>query len=271
MKWRHTIVLPSVLFLLMLTGNGQAQAVIASGSGVTFEYVAHACFRLTSPAGDSILIDPYGSRIWIGYDFPEEIAADAFLLSHPHYDHDGGVSRGLEAPWPASVPVIRKPGEYSVGEFEITGIAGKHADPYGKEFGQTNTIWLIELAGLRIAHLGDNGPLSSAAAKQLGTVDILMLPADADYHILSESETGEILGQLSPRLVIPMHYRLPDLERSDDAPEGLGDIDGWLDSRPGVRRLSSNKTTVTAEALPASPEIFVFDHWPELRRPQESE
>ena len=53
----------------------------------------------------------------------------------------------------------------------ITGIRGKHADPWGKEFGQTNTIWLLELDGLRIAHVGDNGPLTEANLQELGRVD----------------------------------------------------------------------------------------------------
>src|SRR5215510_13826577 len=77
---------------------------------VTVEYIAHACFRVTSSAGKQLLIDPYGSRVWIGYDFPQGIRADAVLISHPHYDHDGGESVRLKVPWSPETTVLRKSG-----------------------------------------------------------------------------------------------------------------------------------------------------------------
>ena len=124
-----------------------------ASKSVTIEYIAHAAFVITSSSGDRVLIDPYGSREWIGYDYPASIESDAVLITHPHYDHDGGVSRGHDAPWSESTLELRQPGSFSVGDIEILGVTGKHADPYGKEFGQTNTIWLLEVAGLRIVHV----------------------------------------------------------------------------------------------------------------------
>ena len=91
-------------------------------------------------------------------------------------------------PWDSTVPVFTDPGTFTVGDFAIHGIEGKHADPYGMEFGQINTIWLIEINGLRIAHLGDNGPITDENIQALGRVDVLMIPVDAQYHILKEVE-----------------------------------------------------------------------------------
>ena len=238
---------------------------------VTIEYIAHACFRITAPSGARLLIDPYGSRIWIGYDYPEEIEADAVLITHPHYDHDGGVSRGYPAPWPDTMTVLREPGHYTVTDVEILGVAGKHADPYGKEFGQTNTIWVLEVAGLRIAHIGDNGPVSDTAAAQIGEVDILMMPMVSKYHLLKEHEIQTILQQLSPEILIPMHYRLADVEPDDDQPDGLGGIDDWLNSRNNVRRTATHQKTISTQDMPSSSEILVFAHSPILKRPQNDE
>jgi glyoxylase-like metal-dependent hydrolase (beta-lactamase superfamily II) len=56
---------------------------------VALESIAHACFRIHSASGARILIDPYASRGWLGYDFPRGLATDAILITHPHYDHDG--------------------------------------------------------------------------------------------------------------------------------------------------------------------------------------
>jgi L-ascorbate metabolism protein UlaG (beta-lactamase superfamily) len=255
-----TTVVLSLAYLL-------TPATYAAEQAITIEYVAHASFLITSPAGDRLLIDPYGDQIWIGYDFPAGMSSDAVLITHPHYDHDGGTSRGQAAPWPDAVRVLREPGDVSIGEIRISGVAGKHADPYGKEFGQTNTIWLLESAGIRIVHLGDNGPLSNDAAEELGDVDILMIPIDAEFHILKEQEIRDIVERLTPRIIIPMHYRIPELEWNDDDPSDLGDIDGWLQSRTNVRRLHSNKVSITAGALPERREVLVFDHWPTLQRP----
>lgn len=249
------------LFVISVPAQEKPQAV-------TIEYIAHASFRITTPSGEKLLIDPYGSRIWIGYDYPEGIEADTVLITHPHYDHDGGTSRGRPAPWPETMTVLRKPGAYELNDVGILGVAGKHADPYGKEFGQSNTIWLLEVAGLRIVHLGDNGPVSQEAAMQIGEVDILMMPIDSEYHILKEHEIQTILHQLAPDILIPMHYRLADLEPDHDSPDGLGGINGWLSGKPNVRWLSSHQATISTQDLPGSLEILVFKHSPLVERPQ---
>ena len=270
MNRRIIYLLATVLFGLCIveaSAQQQRSTVADARQTVTIEYIAHACFRITVPSGKQLLIDPFASRVWIGYDYPDGIEADAVLITHPHYDHDGGASVGHPAPWPDTMAVVREPGTYDLNDVEILGVAGKHADPYGKEFGQTNTIWVLEVAGLRIAHIGDNGPVSDAAAAQIGKVDILMMPIDSEYHILKEHEIQAILQQFSPAILVPMHYRLSDLEPNDDEPDGLGGIDGWLKSRHNVRRLSTHQATISLQDLPSNQEILVFEHWPKLERP----
>ena len=239
----------------------------ADSSGIEVEYVAHAAFRLRDNAGTELLIDPFASRVWLGYDWPAGVEPDVVLVTHPHYDHDAGRYRGAPFPWDDTVPVVDAPGTYSFGDFVITAVEGKHADPYGKEFGQLNTLMVIEAYGLRIVHLGDNGPLTDAMVEGVGRVDVLMLPADGVDHILSKTATAEILAALDPAVAIPMHYRLPDLETTEDGPGDLGEIDPWLSGRDGVRRLGSHRTTIRATALPDRRQIFVFDHAPYVDRP----
>src|SRR5437762_7896073 len=107
---------------------------------VAIESIAHTCFRIHSDDGRRILIDPYASRVWLGYDFPRELATDAILITHPHFDHDGGEFIGRTVPWTPETRVLRDPGTFTVADFHITGIGGKHADPWGQEFGQKNTM-----------------------------------------------------------------------------------------------------------------------------------
>ena len=240
-------------------GPGEAPAT------VTLEYVAHACFQIRSSSGSSIMIDPYESRWWLGYDFPEGLeATDGVLLSHPHSDHDGGQAAGSELPWAPETKVLTDPGAYEIGDIQVVGIRSKHADPYGKEFGQINTIWRVEIAGVTLVHVGDNRAITDAIVEQLGRVDILMLPIDSDYHILKRDEIEEYRARLAPTILIPMHYRHPDLETEADSPGGLGELDGWLAEQQNVRRLQTHTWRINRHDLPGTPQVLVFEHSPKV-------
>ena len=237
---------------------------LAAGE-VAIEYIGHAAFRIHSPGGTRVIVDPFASRVWLGYDFPDSLEADAILITHPHYDHDAGHRMGRPFPWKPDVPVYRDPGSYLVGDVAIHGVRGKHADPYGMEFGQINTLWVLEVADLRIAHLGDNGPLTVANVAALGRVDVLMMPIDGDYHILAAEEIEANLIALEPRVLIPMHYRLPALEADPESPSDLGPIDPWLEGRANAERLPGHVAVLSRETLPQNA-ILVFVHSPEVRQ-----
>jgi L-ascorbate metabolism protein UlaG (beta-lactamase superfamily) len=260
--------IPAVVQAIPVTINDPSDPrLVVEPNHVVIEYIAHSCFRIHTPGGARLLIDPFASRVWLGYDFPSKLAADEVLITHPHYDHDADTLIGHQPPpWAADVRALRDPGSYKLADVAITGIRGKHADPWGKEFGQTNTIWLLETGGLRIAHLGDNGPLTDENLQALGHVDILIMPIDAKYHILKEPEIQAIRNALNPRIVIPMHYRLPDLEPSPASPEGLGDITPWLATQHNVIELDSNLATFSAGALLPAQTIVVFQHSPKVSR-----
>lgn len=252
--------------VLLLAGCSAAPQADDSPA-VEIEYVAHASFLVRAPDGAEILIDPYASQVWLGYDWPDGVEPDWVLITHPHYDHDAGRFIEKPFPWSPEIPVVDAPGSYPLGAFTVTGVEGKHADPYGKEFGQLNTLMVIEVAGLRIVHLGDNGPLTPKMIAGLGRVDVLMIPGDADYHILSEEATRVTLEALAPRVVIPMHYRLPDLEIEDDSPSTLGGVEGWLEGRERIQRVGGHVTTLRASELPAERTFLVFDHAPYVSGP----
>ena len=267
---RSSILLSGIVCLGLMATSCQDTPgqVEASAETVTIEYLAHACFRISSPSGGSVMIDPYESRWWLGYDFPEDLdATNAVLISHPHSDHDGGQAAGRKLPWAPGTAVISDPGSYELGDIKVVGIRGKHADPYGKEFGQSNTIWLLEIAGLRIVHVGDNGPITDAIAEQVGRVDILMLPIDSDYHILKLEEIESFLEKLAPAVLVPMHYRHPDLEPDADSPDGLGEIDGWLEEQKNVRRLGTHTWQFNRSELPGTFQVLVFQHSPRVTPP----
>lgn len=239
---------------------------------VGIEYLAHSCFRIYTPGGTRILIDPWASNVWVGYQRPQSVLADsvdAVLITHPHYDHDAGEFLGRRVSWPAGAQVIRGPGNYPLGDVQVRGIRGKHAAGMGKEFDQKNTIYVLEVAGLRIVHWGDN-ELSTAAMSLLGRVDILMLPVDSHEHLLTYGEVAQIRETLRPKVLIPMHYRHPELERSAGSPHDLGPIEPWLAKQVHVRRLPRNTAAFSSAALAAENQIVVFPHSPIVKRPKPS-
>ena len=91
---------------------------------------------------------------------------------------------------------ISAPGEYEVREVFIQGIPAK----------EQKVIYLIKLNEFKICHLGTilESELSESALKEIGDVDILMLPA-------SEDDKTKIVNQIEPAVVIPMDYDNLDL------------------------------------------------------------
>jgi tetratricopeptide (TPR) repeat protein len=175
-------------------------------------------------------------------------------VSHPHYDHDASYYAS------GHPPVLREPGAYAFGDLRITGIEGRHAEPWGQEFGGINTLWLIETGGLRIAHLGDTGPLSEASRRALERVDILMLPVDDQDHILKRAEIVAIRKALQPSVTLPMHYRLAGLTR---LPDSLGTIDAWLAEQENVVRLGAHETVLRRP--PDAPQVLVLSPSPAVK------
>ncbi|MDH3649884.1 MAG: MBL fold metallo-hydrolase [Saprospiraceae bacterium] len=230
---------------------------------VQLEYIAHASFILTH-SDYSILIDPFADTVWISYFFPRDIKADVIFSTHPHYDHDGGIFRDLQPYWQNKIPFYQDPGEYTMGPFSVTGIKGKHCDPYGKEFGQKNTIFIFEAAGLRIAHWGDNGPINDTIAAALADVQVLLLPIDDEYHILKAAEIDLIIETLQPRIVVPMHHKIAQLEPTPGKPKNLGTIDNYFRERKNVHRIQSNKTLLTRTEMPDEMTYYIFQHAPTI-------
>tara|TARA_Y100000385_G_C13090054_1_gene638283 strand:+ start:805 stop:1683 length:879 start_codon:yes stop_codon:yes gene_type:complete len=225
------------------------------------EYIAHASFLLTY-RDHTLLLDPFADSVWISYTFPRNIKADAIFSTHPHYDHDGGLFRDLKPYWESEIAFYQDPGNYEIGNFRIQGIKGKHCEPYGYEFDQKNTIFIFEVADLRIAHWGDNEPINDALAEQLTDIDVLMLPIDDSYHILKADETAEVINRINPKVIIPMHYKITDLEPTPDKPKNLETIDKYIGVRQNVIKLEGNKKEITQSDLPSSQEYWVFKHSP---------
>ncbi|MFQ5742344.1 MAG: hypothetical protein ACE5HV_02015, partial [Acidobacteriota bacterium] len=61
-------------------------------------------------------------------------------------------------------------------------------------------------------------------------------------------------------VLIPMHYRIPELEPSEGKPEGLGPIDPWLSGKDNVVRLGRHRAKFSLASVEGAEQIVVFSH-----------
>jgi L-ascorbate metabolism protein UlaG (beta-lactamase superfamily) len=211
-------------------------------------WAGQACFQLSLSNGKdheaSIVIDPYGD---IGLKMPN-MSADILLVSHGHPDHNN-VEAVKGEPF-----VIENPGEYEVKGVFIQGIPSFHDDKQGKERG-LNTIFIIEAEDIRFCHLGDFGQkeLTDDQLEKIGNVDILMIPVGGTYTI-NGSEATKIIGQIEPKIVIPMHYGIPKLKFELDG------VEKFLKAMGKNNAEEQDKLSIKSSALPkeGATEIIVL-------------
>ena len=134
----------------------------------------------------------------------------------------------------------------------ITGIKSFHDDAQGAERG-TNTIFHILFDNLNIVHLGDLGQskLTEEQVAQIGETDILLIPVGSVYTINSKT-ASEIVSQLEPKIIIPMHYKTEGLKFE------LEGVEGFLKEMGAEAVTAVPKLTITKEKLPEEPQVILL-------------
>lgn len=162
------------------------------------KWLGHSCFKLKNSEGKVVVTDPFDEKV--GYPVPS-VRADIVTMSHGHSDHSN-LSAILGEP-----VVIREAGAHEALGIHITGIETEHDDIGGARRGK-NMIFVIEMDGIRICHLGDLGHvLSPEQIAQIGRVHVLLVPVGGNYTIDAKT-AAEVCESLNPNTVIPMHYKL---------------------------------------------------------------
>jgi L-ascorbate metabolism protein UlaG (beta-lactamase superfamily) len=165
------------------------------------DYLAHSCF-LIEHQGYRVVFDPYNPRI--GYPPLRLFSVDLLVVSHDHHDHNA-VSQVSGA-----CQVARGVARRSFGPLVLDGEVGWHGE--GKDADPVS-LTLLEWDGRRIAHFGDLGcGLTPCQRARFKEVDLLLLPCGGGYTI-DGARAAEVVEQLRPKLVVPMHYATPFLSR----------------------------------------------------------
>ena len=163
-------------------------------------YLGHSCFLFESNTGVKLITDPYTR---VGYELPKDLTADIVLTSHGHFDHN--YTQAIDG----SPIVLERAGKYSVGGIAIEGFDSWH-DPRQGALRGRNVLFHFTMDGIRFCHFGDLGEgYSQDIADKLTGADVWLIPVGGTYTI-DAGQALEYMEKLSPKVVIPMHYRPQD-------------------------------------------------------------
>ena len=239
----------------------QENAPVIKEGEVELAYFASSAFRITSPSGVSVMIDPWRNlptRKWDWYfhDFPIT-TVDIGVSTHAHFDHDA--LHRLDA----HVLIDRLVGSYSFQDVAIHGFADKHSidsetafydfkklikhfqgidiSPPNNPRSWDHSMIIVETSDLRILHWGDNrhNPPESIW-DALGDIDIVLLPIDGSQHVMGYERTEEIISRLKPKIVIPHHYYVWDVVQRQST---LQTPEQWLKTQRHVEYLEEPTKT----------------------------
>ena len=206
-------------------------------------WLGHSCFLIRGKE-KTIITDPCHPDLGYRLGEPE---ADIVTVSHSHPGHSyiEGVANDPRQ--------IRIPGEYELGGTFITGVASFHDNRKGEVRGK-NIVYVIEMDGVTLCHLGDLGhPLESHLIEELGDIGVLFLPV-GEVSTIPIDTAMEIVRQLEPPIVVPMHYK------TEAFTGNLSPVSKFLDTMRIKDLEARPKLSITSSSLLGSTQIVVLKH-----------
>jgi len=206
-------------------------------------WLGHSCFRIKGSHA-TIITDPYPPTL--GYSLGKPTAR-IVTVSHQHPGHSYVQGVGGEP------RLVTGPGEYEISGVLIIGIATFHDGEKGRKRGK-NTVYLMQVDEVSVCHLGDLGHvLTAEQVEELGDVDVLLLPVGG-VSTINASMAAEVVRQIEPKVVVPMHYKTEALSWE------LEPVERFL-KEIGVEQVASQpKLSFTKSSLPAATQVFLLDY-----------
>ena len=206
-------------------------------------WLGHSCFRIKSNP-ITIIADPYSPDL--GYSLGKP-AAQIVTVSHQHSGHSYVQGVGGEP------RLVTGPGEYEIGGVLIMGVATFHDNEKGGERGK-NTVYVMHIGEVSVCHLGDLGHvLTAEQVEELDNVDILLLPVGG-VSTIDTSMAVEVVRQIDPKVVIPMHYKTEALNRK------LEPVDSFLKEIGAEQVVAQPKLSLTKSSLPITMQVVLLEY-----------
>jgi L-ascorbate metabolism protein UlaG (beta-lactamase superfamily) len=208
---------------------------------VDITWLGLSCFRIRGSQA-VIITDPFPPGL--GYTLGKQ-AADIVTVSHQHPSHsyDQGIN--------SEHRLVKGPGEYEISGVLILGIGAYHDSVKGQSRGK-NTIYLMEIDGVNILHLGDLGhALNDQQAEEIGNVDILLVPVGG-VNTINAAMAAEVIRKLEPKVVVPMHYK------TEKGSRDLEPVENFLKEMGQAQVEPRPKLNISRNSLPFTTEVVVL-------------
>ena len=205
-------------------------------------WIGHSCFRLRGREA-SIITDPCARGS--GYSL-NKATAEVVTISNTHPNHD---ARDEVAGNPT---VLDGPGEYEVKGILISGVR----TPLSKKNVEAtrNTAYIMTIDDITVCHLGDISALLVAdQIEQMKDVDVLLVPVGG-HCTIGAQEAVEVIAQVEPKLVIPMHYQ------TEQSKVELEPVDQFLREMGMSQAQPQARLNVTHSSLPAEPTVALLSY-----------
>ncbi|MCR4267239.1 MBL fold metallo-hydrolase [Nitratireductor sp. ZSWI3] len=228
--------LPDVIYASLST------PAMANGGPVTITYAGHSTYIIGTPAGVTIATDFSGS--YGATPPPRVVTMNKAHGTHFTANPDPAIEHVLPGWNPDGGPVKHS---LLVEDVYIRNVT-TDIRRYGMAEPDANSIFIFEVAGLCIGHLGHlHHKLENAHYAAIGRLDVLMVPIDGGLT-LSLDGMSEIARRLSSSVILPMHRHSTS----------LGEFTGRMGDGFDIDFRDAPSITVSLDALPRRPTIVIL-------------
>jgi len=221
----------------------------AAADEVAITYAGHSTYFIDTPGGVRIATD-YSGAYQIGR-LPDVVTMNRAHSTHytlfpdpriPHVLHGWG-----DDGQPAHI-------DERIGDVYIRNVTTDIRRYWGEDAGgemirDGNSIFIFEVAGLCIGHLGHlHVPLDDSHLAAIGRIDILMVPIDGTYT-MSLDGISDIVKRLRASVVLPMHRFATPLE---EFMQRIG-------QQFAIDVRTERTLRISRDLLPGTPTVIILD------------
>jgi L-ascorbate metabolism protein UlaG (beta-lactamase superfamily) len=223
---------------------------VASGKpAVTISYAGHSTYVIDTPGGVRIATD-YSGHYHVPGKLPDIATMNRAHSTHYTLNPDPRIRHVLHG-WASNGPAKHY---LTVDDVLVRNVTTDIRGFVSRDTGiavqaDGNSIFIFEVAGLCIGHLGHlHHRLEDVHIAEMGRVDVLMVPIDGGLT-MSLDGMGEIVRKLRSSVVLPMHRFGTPIE----------DFMARMKNQFAIDRRFERSLSISLDTLPKEPTIIILD------------